>query len=90
MELLRDAGIECFSLDLIMGSPGSSFDDWAHDLDQALALEPGHLSCYGLQYEPNTPLAAKLARVPLLAAPLLPGGAAGAGAPLADSSASRP
>ena len=59
---LRTAGIGSCSLDLIMGIPGSSMADWRSDLEQAIALKPDHLSCYGLQYEPNTPLAAKLAR----------------------------
>ncbi|MEC7351596.1 MAG: radical SAM family heme chaperone HemW [Planctomycetota bacterium] len=61
VESLRRAGIGSCSLDLIMGIPGSSMADWRSDLEQAIALEPDHLSCYGLQYEPNTPLAAKLA-----------------------------
>ena len=43
-----------------MGIPGSTLSEWADDLDQALALDPQHLSCYGLQYEPNTPLTRKL------------------------------
>ena len=30
------------------------------DLEQALSLDPEHLSCYGLQYEPNTPMTQKL------------------------------
>lgn len=44
------------SVDLIFGAPGQSIDDWAHDLDQAVALEVGHLSTYGLTYEKGTPL----------------------------------
>ncbi len=56
---LRDAGIRRLNLDLIFGIPGSTLDDWRRDLDQALALEPDHLSCYGLVFEPGTPLAEK-------------------------------
>src|SRR5262245_3025653 len=44
------------SLDLIFGIPGQTLDDWAADLDQALAFEPQHLSTYGLTYEKGTPL----------------------------------
>jgi len=57
---VRAAGIDSINLDLIMGVPGSVLSEWSDDLEQALALEPDHLSCYGLQYEPNTPLSRKL------------------------------
>lgn len=45
-----------WSLDLIFGVPGSTLDDWKHDLDIALGLGPAHLSCYGLVFEKGTPL----------------------------------
>ncbi len=54
--MARDAGIGRLSLDLIFGVPGQTLDDWRRDLDAVLALAPSHLSCYGLMYEPNTPL----------------------------------
>ncbi|MHC4128282.1 MAG: radical SAM family heme chaperone HemW [Planctomycetota bacterium] len=60
VELARAAGIDNISLDLIFGIPGQSLDEWLGDLEAALALEPAHLSCYGLTYEPNTPLAARV------------------------------
>ena len=53
-QLVRGAGITNFNLDLIFGIPGQTLDDWRRDLERALALEPTHLSCYGLTYEPNT------------------------------------
>ena len=53
---LRDAGITNLSLDLIYALPGALRRDWAADLDQALALEPEHLSLYGLTVESHTPL----------------------------------
>lgn len=56
---LRAAGIRRLNLDLIFGIPGSTLEDWRRDLDAALALEPDHLSCYGLVFEPGTPLAEK-------------------------------
>jgi oxygen-independent coproporphyrinogen-3 oxidase len=59
---LRAAGIANLNLDLIFGVPGSTLEDWAFDLDAALALAPDHLSAYGLTYEPNTPLAVKESR----------------------------
>jgi oxygen-independent coproporphyrinogen-3 oxidase len=60
VEHLRVAGLGAFNLDLIHGVPGSTLEQWQDDLGQALALHPDHLSCYGLQYEPNTPLTRKL------------------------------
>ncbi len=62
VEMIRAAGITNFNLDLIFGIPGQDLEGWAADLDAVLALEPTHLSCYNLTYEPNTPLAAKLRR----------------------------
>jgi len=59
MDLFRAAGIERINLDLIFAIPGQTLDDWRTDLDAALALGPGHLSAYGLMYEPNTPLTRK-------------------------------
>lgn len=56
MEILRSAGITNLSLDLIFGLPPALARDWARDLDTALALEPAHLSLYGLTIEPRTPL----------------------------------
>jgi oxygen-independent coproporphyrinogen-3 oxidase len=51
---LRDAGFDNISLDLIYGIPGQSASDLAADLDDALALEPEHLSCYELEAKPGT------------------------------------
>ena len=58
----RAAGIDNITLDLMFGIPGQTLDEWAADLDQAAALRPDHLSCYGLAWEPDTPLAADRAR----------------------------
>jgi putative oxygen-independent coproporphyrinogen III oxidase len=60
----REAGFETFNLDLIMGAAGESVDDWASSLDDVLALEPPHVSAYGLTVEPGTPLAADPDRYP--------------------------
>ena len=54
MHRLRDAGIDNISLDLIYGIPGQSPADLARDLDEALALEPEHLSAYELEAKPGT------------------------------------
>jgi oxygen-independent coproporphyrinogen-3 oxidase len=52
--LKRDIGQ--VSLDLIFGVPGQTLPDWQADLEAALALEPDHLSTYGLTYETGTRL----------------------------------
>jgi oxygen-independent coproporphyrinogen-3 oxidase len=56
VEALRRAGIADLSLDLIFGLPAELERDWAADLSRALALEPDHLSLYGLTVEARTPL----------------------------------
>jgi len=53
---LRDAGIADVSVDLIFALPDAVPRDWARDLEQALSLEPSHVSLYGLTVEPHTPL----------------------------------
>ncbi len=53
---LRAAGISNLSIDLIFGLPAALHRDWGRDLDLTLALEPTHLSLYGLTVEPHTPL----------------------------------
>ena len=54
VELLREAGFDNISLDLIYGIPGQSAADLERDLAQALALEPEHLSAYELEAKPGT------------------------------------
>ncbi len=56
VEALRDAGFEDISLDLIFGLPAALGRDWERDLALAFALEPEHLSLYGLTVEAHTPL----------------------------------
>ncbi len=60
--MLRGAGIDNVSLDLIFALPVELGGDWARDLDHALALEPSHLSLYGLTVEQRTPLARWISR----------------------------
>ncbi len=54
---LRRSGIAQISVDLIFGLPAALGRDWEADLRQALALNPDHVSLYGLTIEPHTPLA---------------------------------
>lgn len=60
----RQAGFDTFNLDLIMGAAGETLADWAATLEEVLALEPPHVSAYGLTVEPGTPLAADPDRYP--------------------------
>lgn len=67
--LARDAGIGNFNLDLIFAVPGQTLDALDRDLDRLLALDPPHVSCYGLTYEPNTPMTVRLGRGEFTPAP---------------------
>jgi oxygen-independent coproporphyrinogen-3 oxidase len=60
LEALRGAGITNLNLDLIFGIPQQTLPQWESDLACALALEPTHLSCYGLTYEANTAMTKRL------------------------------
>ncbi|HET8616336.1 MAG TPA: radical SAM family heme chaperone HemW [Actinomycetales bacterium] len=57
----RDAGLDV-SVDLIYGTPGESLADWGTSVEQALALEPDHVSAYALVVEPGTRMAAQVRR----------------------------
>jgi putative oxygen-independent coproporphyrinogen III oxidase len=53
--LAREAGFDNISVDLIFGVPGETLKEWRDDLEQALRLEPNHMSLYNLEYHPETP-----------------------------------
>ena len=52
----RDAGFSNMSIDLMYGLPNQTLEAWNATLDIAIDLQLPHLSLYGLQIEPNTPL----------------------------------
>ncbi len=54
MHTLRDASFDNISLDLVYGIPGQEPADLDHDLAEALALAPEHLSLYELEAKPGT------------------------------------
>ncbi len=60
VQIARRGGVANINIDLIFGIPGQTLAQWLEDLQEVLALEPTHLSCYALSYESNTPLTAKL------------------------------
>ncbi len=57
IDVARRGGITNFSVDLIFALPSELNRSWEGDLDKAVALEPPHISLYGLTIEPATPLA---------------------------------
>jgi oxygen-independent coproporphyrinogen-3 oxidase len=61
VSMARSAGFKNINLDLIFGIPGQSLADWQFSLEQALRLEPEHLSLYSLIVEDGTPLARQIA-----------------------------
>jgi len=50
----RRAGFDNVGIDLIYGLAKQTQDNWLIDLKSAVTLEPDHLSCYMLTYEPGT------------------------------------
>ena len=55
--LAQQAGFSSIGLDLICGLPDQTEAAWQLDLAAALALQPDHLSIYGLTIEEDTPFA---------------------------------
>jgi oxygen-independent coproporphyrinogen-3 oxidase len=62
VRVARAAGIDDLSLDLIFALPAELERDFESDVHQLLALEPEHVSLYGLTVEPSTPLGRWVAR----------------------------
>ncbi len=60
----RAAKLQSLSLDLIFAVPGQTPASWRRTLAAAVALEPDHISAYGLTVEEGTPYAAWRAREP--------------------------
>lgn len=55
--MARKAGFTNVSMDLMFGLPGQTCASWQYSLEQALGLQPDHLSLYELTLEPGTDLA---------------------------------
>ncbi|MEO8168771.1 MAG: radical SAM family heme chaperone HemW [bacterium] len=56
VRLARETGFENISIDLMYALPDQTKEQWAANLSMAVALEPNHISAYGLIVEDNTPL----------------------------------
>ena len=61
VELARAAGASV-SLDLIFAAPHETLEDWRADVQAAVALEPDHISTYGLTFERGTTFWGRLSR----------------------------
>ncbi len=58
----RSAGFDDLNLDLLYGLPKQRLSSWHASLEQAIALQPDHLSLYCLTIEDGTPLAEAISR----------------------------
>lgn len=56
VDTVRHGGVDNVSIDLMFGFPGETLADWLSDIEEALKLEPSHISAYCLMYEEGTPL----------------------------------
>lgn len=52
--LLRGAGFDSVSLDLMFSIPGQSLEAWRGTVEHTISLEPNHISAYNLNYEEDT------------------------------------
>lgn len=52
----REMGFQKFSMDLIYGYPYPNHSIWESDLQEAIKLDPGHISSYALTVEAKTAL----------------------------------
>lgn len=55
--LARSLGYDNISIDLMFGLPEQTHGEFEHDLEEALALQPDHISAYGLTLHEGTPYA---------------------------------
>ena len=56
VRIIKEAGIENISIDLMFGFPKQTLDEWAADVQTAISLSPTHISAYSLMYEEGTSL----------------------------------
>lgn len=59
VEIARSASFSRINIDLIFAIPGQTIASWIDSVERTLTLGTGHVSCYALTYEPNTPLAVR-------------------------------
>ena len=63
---IRKAGFKNVSVDLIYGLPDQTVRQWLETLEHVLELMPEHISLYGLEVHPGTPIEEyeKMGRIP--------------------------
>jgi oxygen-independent coproporphyrinogen-3 oxidase len=54
-EYAREIGFNNINVDLMFGLPGQKLEDWKETLQEVIALNPEHISCYSLIVEEGTP-----------------------------------
>lgn len=64
IKTVQDAGFNNINLDLMFGLPQQSIEQGMADLQQAIDLQPTHISWYQLTLEPNTVFYKKPPRLP--------------------------
>ncbi len=64
VSIVRQAGFKTFNLDIIYGAAGETVADWSQTVSDVVALDPPHVSAYGLTVEANTVLATQPDRHP--------------------------
>lgn len=62
IDLLREAGFDNISLDLIAGLPEQTLKDWESNLREAFDLRPEHMSLYLLEVKEGTQLFSQIKR----------------------------
>ena len=56
LQLIKDAGFENITADLIYGIPDQSNAEWESNIQKLLSFNINHISCYALTVEPKTKL----------------------------------
>ena len=56
VQRIRKAGFRNLSVDLMYGLPNQTLNGWKDTVERVLALNPDHISCYGLKLEEGTPM----------------------------------
>lgn len=51
---LKDCNFDNFNIDLIYGLPNQTIETWKKTIDEAVKINPAHISCYGLKIEEGT------------------------------------
>lgn len=60
ISMLREAGFDNFSIDLMYGLPSMDFDTWKASVNKAIGFNPPHISAYHLTFEKGTRFYEKL------------------------------